>query len=129
MSKLYPGCGYFNEERDSEFAPDDGECESCYRYDICSNAKNSEIVIRFHEVKKDSIMVVYVNSDEACILMANELNSRRNSFKQRFPEIKTAIVLNEKKYNDLKIYDRKEYINKLKDIIKELEDMEENINE
>lgn len=32
--KLYPGCGYYNEERDDEYAPDD-ECESCYRYDIC----------------------------------------------------------------------------------------------
>lgn len=36
---LYPNCGYFNEEKDDEYAPPYGECEECYRYDICRRAK------------------------------------------------------------------------------------------
>lgn len=35
---LNPDCGYFNEERDDEYAPPYGECEECYRYDICRKA-------------------------------------------------------------------------------------------
>ena len=35
-------CGYFNEERDDEYAPPYGECEECYRYDICLRAKIQE---------------------------------------------------------------------------------------
>ena len=36
---LYPECGYFNEEKDDEYAPPYDECEHCYRYDICRKAK------------------------------------------------------------------------------------------
>ena len=36
---LYPDCDYFNEERDNQYAPLYGECEECYRYDICRRAK------------------------------------------------------------------------------------------
>jgi hypothetical protein len=36
---LDPNCGYFNEERDDEYAPPYGECEECYRYDICRRAQ------------------------------------------------------------------------------------------
>lgn len=35
---LNPDCGYFNEEKDDEYAPPYGECEECYRYDICRKA-------------------------------------------------------------------------------------------
>lgn len=38
--KLYPDCDYFNDERDSEFAPD--TCEECYRYIICKRAYDKE---------------------------------------------------------------------------------------
>lgn len=38
---LCPDCGYFNEEIDDEYAPD-GECEDCYRYDICLKATYGE---------------------------------------------------------------------------------------
>lgn len=38
MSRIYPDCDYFKDQRDSEFAPEDGQCESCYRYDICKTA-------------------------------------------------------------------------------------------
>ena len=27
---LEPNCGYFNEERDDEYAPPYGECEECW---------------------------------------------------------------------------------------------------
>lgn len=33
--KLYPECGYYNEEQGTEHSPYPGECESCYRLDIC----------------------------------------------------------------------------------------------
>ncbi|MCM1220698.1 MAG: hypothetical protein NC548_40035 [Lachnospiraceae bacterium] len=33
--KLYPDCDYFNDERDSEFAPKDRDCKQCYRWEIC----------------------------------------------------------------------------------------------
>lgn len=36
-------CGYFNEERNDEYAPTYGECEECYRYDICKKAKIQEL--------------------------------------------------------------------------------------
>ena len=35
---LYPDCDYFNDKRDDEFAPQFGDCQSCYRYSICLNA-------------------------------------------------------------------------------------------
>ena len=40
---LEPNCGYFNEERNDEYAPPYGECEECYRYDICKKAKIQEL--------------------------------------------------------------------------------------
>ena len=41
---LEPNCGYFNEERDDEYAPPPcGKCEECYRYDICKKAKIQEL--------------------------------------------------------------------------------------
>ena len=39
---LYPNCGYFNEEKDDEYAPPYGQCEECYRFEICLNAKTLE---------------------------------------------------------------------------------------
>ena len=36
---IEPNCGYFNEERDDEYAPPYGMCEECYRYNICRRAK------------------------------------------------------------------------------------------
>ena len=41
---LEPNCGYFNKERNDEYAPPPyGECEECYRYDICKKAKIQEL--------------------------------------------------------------------------------------
>lgn len=41
---LEPKCGYFNEERSDEYAPPPyGECEECYRYDICKKVKIQEL--------------------------------------------------------------------------------------
>lgn len=34
-----PNCGYFNKERDDEYVLSYGECEECYRYDICRKAQ------------------------------------------------------------------------------------------
>ena len=42
-----PNCGYFNEERDDEYAPPYGECEECYRYDICKRAKALELISEY----------------------------------------------------------------------------------
>ena len=42
IDRLYPDCDYFNEERDSESAPQFGEGIYCYRYGICNEAKEKE---------------------------------------------------------------------------------------
>ena len=49
--KLYPDCDYFNEERDNQYAPPYGECEECYRYDICRRAKTLEELLSSKIVK------------------------------------------------------------------------------
>ena len=36
--RLYPDCDYFGDKRDDELAPEDGQCESCYRHNICKKA-------------------------------------------------------------------------------------------
>lgn len=36
--KLYPDCDYFNDEKDSEYAPLRETCEECYRWEICITA-------------------------------------------------------------------------------------------
>ena len=48
---LEPKCGYFNEERNDEYAPPYGECEECYRYDICRRAKTLEELLSGKIVK------------------------------------------------------------------------------
>lgn len=40
---IEPDCGYFNEEKDDEYAPGDN-CEDCYRFDTCIKAKLKEPV-------------------------------------------------------------------------------------
>ena len=49
--KLYSDCDYFNEERDNQYAPPYGECEECYRYDICRRAKTLEELLSSKIVK------------------------------------------------------------------------------
>lgn len=48
---LEPKCDYFNEERNDEYAPPYGECEECYRYDICRRAKTLEELLSGKMVK------------------------------------------------------------------------------
>lgn len=33
--KIDPTCGYFHDEKEDEYSPYPGECEECYRFDIC----------------------------------------------------------------------------------------------
>lgn len=40
--KIYPDCGYFNEDKHDEHSPYPEECEECYRYKICLEAKSNE---------------------------------------------------------------------------------------
>lgn len=40
--KICPDCGYFNEEKYDEYSPYPGECEDCYRYEICLEAEIKE---------------------------------------------------------------------------------------
>ena len=115
MSKLYPDCDYFNDERDSEFAPDDGECESCYRYKICSAAKKStETHMKVYTPRKDSIMVIETYSDNLSHTLMNDLNELKQSIKSKFPEIRFMLIPNIKEWN-FKTYEDKQYlIDKLK---------------
>lgn len=48
---INPYYGFFNEERDDEYAPPYGECEECYRYDICRRAKTLEELLSGKIVK------------------------------------------------------------------------------
>src|SRR5574344_2825997 len=48
---ISPYCGFFKEERDDEYAPPYGECEECYRYDICRRAKTLEELLSGKIVK------------------------------------------------------------------------------
>ena len=54
---LYPNCGYFNEEKDDEYAPPYGQCEECYRFDICLNAKTLEESERMKDMKSSDILL------------------------------------------------------------------------
>ena len=48
---LEPKCDYFNEKRNDEYAPLYGECEECYKYDICRRAKTLEELLSGKIVK------------------------------------------------------------------------------
>ena len=81
---LDPNCGYFNEERDDEYAPPYGECEECYRYDICLRAKTIKellsgnvVNINFSELSNlisdfpDNIntLMIQKSSDGYCVVV------------------------------------------------------------
>ena len=36
---IVPECGFYNEEIDNPDSPYPGECEDCYRFEICSKAE------------------------------------------------------------------------------------------
>ena len=60
---LEPKCGYFNEEKNDEY----GECEECYRYDICKKAKIQELRAEIKDgwIKSDEeIWDEYLKRDE-----------------------------------------------------------------
>lgn len=40
--QLYPDCDLLNKNRDQPYAPEYGECEYCYRYDICKDRYDVE---------------------------------------------------------------------------------------
>lgn len=40
--KIDEECGYFNEEKYDEYSPYPGECEDCYRYEICLQASETD---------------------------------------------------------------------------------------
>ncbi len=40
--KIYKDCGYFNKEKHDEYSPYPGECEDCYRYEICLEASKKD---------------------------------------------------------------------------------------
>ena len=64
---LYPDCDYFNEERDNQYAPPYGECEECYRYDICKKAEIQELRAEIEDgwIKSDEeIWDEYLKRDE-----------------------------------------------------------------
>lgn len=64
---ISPYCGFFNEERDDEYAPPYGMCELCYRYDICKKAKIQELRAGIEDgwIKSDEeIWDEYLKRDE-----------------------------------------------------------------
>ena len=86
-----PNCGYFNEERDDEYAPPYGECEECYRYDICRKAQIVEELLSgnmvninlrelhyFVEYFPDKIntLMIQKSSDGYCVV-ADDISVRR----------------------------------------------------
>ena len=63
---LYPDCGYFNEERNDEYAPPYGECEYCYRYDICKKILINENLrgVNMNEVTPKQLREYTICSEE-----------------------------------------------------------------
>lgn len=78
--KLFPDCGYFNEEKHDEYSPYPRECEDCYRYDICLKAyKNRK------EKRMVNILVNCKTIEEAiytCKFISDTLFSRGISIKK-----------------------------------------------
>lgn len=94
---IYPDCGYFNEERDHEYAPPYGECEECYRYYICRRAKTLEkllsgkiVKLKFSELHDfilhfpDEINTLMIQKtfDGYCIVV-DDISVRREQEKRR----------------------------------------------
>ena len=50
--KICPDCGYFSEEKYDEYSPYPGECEDCYRYEICLEAERKESKMTTKELGK-----------------------------------------------------------------------------
>lgn len=61
--KIYPDCGYFNEEKYDEYSPYPGECEDCYRYAICSEAKRKESAMEDNNILKITEDGDYIDSE------------------------------------------------------------------
>ena len=122
-------CDYYGDKRDDEYSPYPGECEDCYRYEICKQFYDStKINIKEYTPKEDSVFVIETNTDYLSHGIAKELNDMKESFKKKFPNIKFFMVPNIKNWN-FKVYSKQDLINKLKEIIKELEESEELNNE
>ena len=127
MAKIDPDCGYFNEEQDSEYAPITGECESCYRYEICLKAHYidcAEEKITLLKPDKDSILVIDTPS-ELDIFDQNSLCRLSDSIRAKFPNIRIVIAPRVDRYK-FNLYNKQELIDKLKDMIKRLETEEDN---
>ncbi len=58
---LYPSCDYYHERRFDEFSPGDGECNECYRWEICIAAFMKDLrpipLDRLHEYKGKEVWV------------------------------------------------------------------------
>jgi hypothetical protein len=87
-----PNCGYFNEERDDEYAPPYGECEECYGYNICRRAQILEELLSGNMVNislgelhyliayfpdKINTLMIQKSSDGYCIVV-DEVSVCRN---------------------------------------------------
>ena len=59
--KICPDCGYFNEEKHDEYSPYPGECEDCYRYEVCLNADKEESDMTPKE--KNNELIIYIPKD------------------------------------------------------------------
>lgn len=67
IMRLYPDCDYFHENRNDEYAPEDGQCESCYRYEICKQAciEENEIFIEENEVFNENCPLLKTSNLES----------------------------------------------------------------
>lgn len=61
---ISPYCGFFNEERNDEYAPPYGMCELCYRYDICKKAEMQEVRTGIEDKSDKEIWNEYLKRDE-----------------------------------------------------------------
>lgn len=55
--KIHPDCGYFNEDKHDEYSPYPGECEDCYRYDVCLEAEIKEKNMNMKEWAKREVEI------------------------------------------------------------------------
>lgn len=81
-------CGYFNEEINDPYSPYPGECEDCYRYDTCLNAKDTDVdnveklevigwrpISEYSRKKYDWVLIKYFDGDFECIPDVAEMRS------------------------------------------------------
>lgn len=99
---LYKDCGFFDEEKNDEYAPKSGECGDCHRLDICNKCRRKEALeyikgqldsgyldLGIHDEYEMNLIKEIIRFYEDCVKAVEESRDRYSSYN----EIETADVL------------------------------------